>query len=595
MIEDGSAARVLALPDTTGAWQEELRGVAAAIDEFVASSEGEFVDFAARLQECLAQANALSGTARRAVEAVSGEAVGECLTRFREQTRVLEEHSRSGSELVEKMDRRLGETLASLRRIPAFDQEFRRSVKTLRALGVATHVESARLGEKGEGFMTLALDVQKLAEQVGEKFALVLAGSRGLEKEMAAALETVLGAQVAMHSELQQTLAGLATGTQELAEVNRQVQAGAERVGVRSADLSDRIGAVVASLQFQDITRQRLEHVRDSLALLAEELERSEEEEGTEDRTPALAAMVARLQSSQLRDAEGEFFGAAAGILDDIPALAGNVADLGRDVRGITVAGGASNASFLQELNQGLVAVVTGVHRGAEQNEEISRLLTASAQTAGEITAFIEDIDEIGSDIELIAINAIVQSSRTGAEGRPLAVIAQAIQRQSVDARQITGRVSALLGEIGEAARELETLAEAFKATAQEEAGQVARDLEELLGGFEAADGRYRDCLATLEKESQGLGAELSQLAPSMTLHLRLRDLAGTSCPVLERIQAEAEAQGGGADPDGNRELLDGLASQYTMESQRAIHRMLEESVPVVGDSGSLGSNVELF
>ncbi|MBE0617211.1 MAG: hypothetical protein IH608_04705 [Proteobacteria bacterium] len=579
-------------------WGRELERLAARLDGFNADSEREFPALGSRLQSCLEQAGRLSDAARQALETVSGAAIREALTGLQAQNETLREHSRRGAEVVATMNRALAEALGLVARIPAVGQDFQRSVRSLRTLGVATQVESARLGAQGEAFTVLAGEVGRLAEQVKEDIAGVLGRSRALEQEMGAALASVLEAQRILHGELGEAVGTLAQGSRDLVAMNERARGISARMEDQARKLSAEMGEIVASMQFQDITRQRLEHVRDSLALLGEEVGEAAGEDDLPPSAAALAAAVTRLQRSQLEEAEQEFFGALDGILGALPAVGGTVESLSESFAELSSATGPAGQSFLDGLRGGLASVVTTIRGAAARNAEVSDLLSSAARTAGEITSFIAGIDEIGFDIELIAINAIVQSSRTGAEGRPLAVIAQAIQGQSVDARRITGRVSALLRGIGSASEALGEQAREFSTAAQGEAVGVIQELERLILGLENADREFRDKLNALRAESAHLVEELRAAADATNLHERLRGLAREMGESLDALGRDAASRSAGLGSAEQGAVLETLAARYTMESQRAVHRRLAGHVDAAQGSpgaGSLGANVELF
>ncbi len=579
-------------------WPGELGRLAAQLDGFIASSEQEFLAFGERLQRCLERAGGLGDAARRALDAVSGEAMRGSLADFEAHTERLRAHSRRGVAVVEAMHGSLAEALGLLARIPAVDQDFQRSVRALRALGVASQVESARLGAQGKDFTVLAEEVRGLAEQVREDIARVLGHSRQLQKGMGNALGSVLGAQRSLQEDLEAALAGLAQGFQELRAVNERTQEVSVGIESRAGHLTTEVGHVVASMQFQDITRQRLEHVRESLELLRGELGEAGADGELAAPAAALAAAVAGLQRLQLAEAEAEFFEAVDAILRALPALGKDVGALADTCSELSGAGDSTGRSFLEGLRTGLAAVVATVRRASERNAEVSGLLTSAARTAGEITTFIDGIDEIGCDIELIAVNAIVQSSRSGAGGRPLAVIAKAIQRQSEDARRITGRVSALLRQVGVAAAALGDRAREFSAASQGEAAGVIGDLERLLQTLEAADREFRDQAEGLRAETGRLAADLGAAAHGTDLHQRLRGLAQDVCGALDRLAREGDARSAGLDPAGRAAVMETLSARYTMESQRAVHRRLEgDATPAPGllEGEALGANVELF
>lgn len=67
--------------------------------------------------------------------------------------------------------------------------------------------------------------------------------------------------------------------------------------------------------------------------------------------------------------------------------------------------------------------------------------------TIAEMGNFVVDIEDVGAEIKLIALNASIKAARTGEQGRALGVLAMAIQRLSSEAREQTQAVSDALRE----------------------------------------------------------------------------------------------------------------------------------------------------
>jgi NTP pyrophosphatase (non-canonical NTP hydrolase) len=186
-----------------------LVAAALRLDAFIEGFEDRFLVFGGRLQQCLARAERIAAGASRAVQAVGGEALEQLAGRFREQAEVLDRHAASGDGLLEEITRRLDQTVASVATITGFQQGFGATVRSLRTLGVASLIESARMGEAGKEFSLLANDVSALGEEIADRFAEVLARSGTLQRELGDSMHSVVSARRAQQQRLQQALARL--------------------------------------------------------------------------------------------------------------------------------------------------------------------------------------------------------------------------------------------------------------------------------------------------------------------------------------------------------------------------------------------------
>ena len=81
--------------------------------------------------------------------------------------------------------------------------------------------------------------------------------------------------ETSRHGQAVQILEGTGQCLNSLTEKHRLSSLAVQDVNARWGRISRAIGEVVSSLQFHDITRQRIEHVKEALAEVAERLSRS--------------------------------------------------------------------------------------------------------------------------------------------------------------------------------------------------------------------------------------------------------------------------------------------------------------------------------
>jgi methyl-accepting chemotaxis protein len=198
-------------------------------------------------------------------------------------------------ELIEQLDRyiasRVGEAEADQQRIALVVQEARsltKLVDLIRSISGQTNllalnaaIEAARAGEAGRGFAVVADEVRKLSAEtekaVGQINQGIQAVATSIEQQFRDKLE---------HDNIQAEREALQSFSAQLNELGKNYQEMTQRdaevlaqIRESSQTLSAMFMDALASVQFQDVTRQQIEHVIEALnrleahaAMLAERL-----------------------------------------------------------------------------------------------------------------------------------------------------------------------------------------------------------------------------------------------------------------------------------------------------------------------------------
>jgi hypothetical protein len=210
--------------------------------------------------------------------------------------------------------------------------------------------------------------------------------------------------------------------------------------------------------------------------------------------------------------------------------------------------------------------------------EEISVLMSTVAETIKEMSIFLSGIEEVGAEIELISLNASVKAAHTGEDGKALGVLAQSIQRLSMDAMDQTKRVSEVLLKITECSKRLEENSSEYVA---------GKDLEELVVRQEsttvslrALNERVDNLFAEVSRESRELGQDILQVADGTRIQEKVcADLDMVSGQVDDLIRQALEAVPD-MDEAGRSERLKELLGRYTMEAERMVHLAESSELP---------------
>lgn len=140
-------------------------------------------------------------------------------------------------------------------------------------LALNASIEAARAGEHGKGFMVVADEVRKLAQQSSQFSESIqqdmAAIAKGLDTSFASISEVVT-------KDMTPLLTHKATIEQMVSHLLKQKNSVVEQLGQagsNSKEISGNIFSIVQKLQFQDRTKQRLEHVSMPLQEISGELE----------------------------------------------------------------------------------------------------------------------------------------------------------------------------------------------------------------------------------------------------------------------------------------------------------------------------------
>ncbi|MCU0867072.1 MAG: hypothetical protein MUC36_25090 [Planctomycetes bacterium] len=351
---------------------------------------------------------------------------------------------------------------------------------------------------------------------------------------------------------------------------------------VRAID--EHAGQLVYFLQFGDIVRQKLEHVAAALAAAAGS-------RGGVRRLLAVQAAQLDAVTGEIESARGQLAAAFAGLgrtTDRLVELLGSLhARPAGDGQPVTIGGLTDELRGMHRLRQRADDLGTGSAQAAAQAAEI----------AARMADHIESLGETNARMHLMALNAIVNTSRLGSSAAALGVLSIQVHEVARESSVIVGEVLPLLDRVR---RSSQAMGDGAPATGASTTLLDAATVDGGLVRLEQLAARVGDCAARLPElnaEQQAvLAAARTDVGFLDGLHHGLASARTDLVCVRDALPATAGMAGGEA------EEAEAFAA-YTMESEREIHRAVTGGVAAPAGAalagaaagGDLGDNIELF
>ena len=152
-----------------------------------------------------------------------------------------------------------------------------------------------------------------------------------------------------IQSEQARTMLGKAYDNQRSLERKHSTASGTARhIESGTREIASTIGDIVMSLQFHDITRQQIEHVKEALGTV---ISRIREEGHAMSEKALFVREVCSLQAAQLSQSRDELTDAVHKIIRNLHDISRSVNDILRETRNAAVTSETSGSTFMEEID----------------------------------------------------------------------------------------------------------------------------------------------------------------------------------------------------------------------------------------------------
>lgn len=610
------------LPSET--WMGEIARICGELEMLTRSAEEEFLALGTKLQDFHGRARQVSKASLDVANELSGSKMETVIEELRDvfnRIGELETRSRQGSTMLVSIFGQFEKLREPL-------EGFGKIVRLLNVVCVMMRIENARFGDIQTGFLTVSEDVRKLAEHILGKAQELSERSSVLSAMICENLGMLREFENSRSAAARQLTDDTARSLDGMVERHRASSKTLSHISERYGQVSRNISEIVASMQFHDITRQRLEHVREALDDLAELVRLSAAEASSRfssrklmDGTGRLAPAerVCRLQGAQADHAGRELISAVERIIENLRAVADSAGAIAGQTEAIAGQSGDTGQSFLSGLEQGLSSLTASLADYGRLEEKMSAVMRHVASATEDMSEFIGEIERIGINMRTVALNAQVNAAHIGEDGLSLGVLAGDVQQLAYDTTRKIEGISTGLATVVSLARDLDA---GDGASAHLSVDSVAAILKNAAGELHAMQENTASMLAGIREAGRTLREDIGSTVGAIGVHERTKKVIDQARADLDALRADMREHIPEADLKAADADLQNLEMRYTMDQERKVHETAlsagataavipfpvtremaksaedptkAEGEAPIGQEEELGDNVELF
>ncbi len=555
-----------------------LRAAVEALTHLTSGSEGDFLAIGERLRDFFSRTKEVSNLSASITKKMVGAEVTEAMEGlqgiFDRIGRLDGESGRGRDALISILER--------LTRVRNQLQGFEKTVRNLHVLCNFIKIESARCGREETGFETLADDVKQLAEHIESQSNLLLDQSAVLTTLIGRTLEKFRHFESHQHQQAGHILSDAVTNLAAIREKHGHSSEALKTFSSRWDELSRNIAGVVSSMQFHDITRQRIEHVQDALSELTKQHPVSESDKNANkrrkigrinDENSALVADTCELQAAQLRHARDELVSAVRTIIENTRNIVSNAEEMTDEMGKLVGVNRNGGRSFFAGLEGGLHSLISAVSDYVSVNRDLSAALHHVTGTVEQMSLFVNEIEKIGLKMKMVALNASVHAAHIGEEGLGLGVLADALHPLSVETSLQIGAIAADLNGVIASSRDLSDNLSGGAAGPEEDTERMVDHLKALTAPLHRLDESNLSILADITGIVKGLSEDVGKSTNAIRVHMTIDQEVNRLDAELMHIVAEMRPAFPAREAGSAAQRLQGLAERYTMDKEREIHQ----------------------
>jgi methyl-accepting chemotaxis protein len=574
------------------------------------TTEGEFLDIGRKLMTFSVASSENSAKAASIVEMI-GSGTGFNTHSFMEMFERVYTEIDAIVEVITGGSDGIKEIVSMLDGVGVLREYLEKLSRSIKVIGMMIRIETARTGSIDFNVMTDT--VERLARQI-IKGTVGIQNSAGKVRASVIEVDSSYGPCVgvcqhelgAARDRVNEILKGL----DDMAEQAKWL---CERVSGRSQQVMPEVGEVVASIQSHDITRQQIEHVAHALQDVIKEMGLFEESDW-KGRVMILKwiSQAVMLQVHQLQNVVNESDKAAENISRRL-ALVSEISEAQAEDATTMLEGEDAGRNRIKMVGVALDALTTILSTIRSVSKDMVGGIHEAVRLVDQMSVQIKNIDDISSNVNLLALNAIIKAARAGKSGRGLGVLAEEISKVSIESKERIAAGTFLMGAIIDTAASLKNYIEDKLMSHLDSSETISMEARHVMELLVKDDEMIMKSMNEISHDAHKLESDIAVVINSTTFNKVIKShLDGIIARLEELHETVVEKI-----PDhmvNNMEFtpdLSEMLKRYTMQSERKVHAGVTgkadkgsgvdiyDAQAVAADAqkddGGLGDNVELF
>lgn len=550
-----------------------LRDVSAELSRLIAPNEPAFLALGEALASASAKLTAGGGVFRELsgmLDREDGAQAERALATAREDILRISAETRRIASSITQLDQNMGAVgrpLVSLAKI----------IGEVGALAINAKVQAAQVHASGIDFTVFTKDIDRLRSLADEAVKRASERLTTLGAAMHDARRTSDAFNKGDAAELEAIGIRLKGRLVELGQRREQARRSIGDFEARAGTIAARVSRCIGALQVNDLTSQRVGHVRTALDLLCAmdgtavtaDAELHWLREMDAERKRQLKSVVCGLQAQQLERAAADFSAAVGELKANLAALAAEAHAIMTEARRL-FGGEGGDATLIQAVSSDVERAAGLLDKYCQADEYIRERIGLVSQGFAAMVDDLRTIHSIDADMRVMGLNATFKCTRLGAAGMALGVVAQELRACSRRTEETSKAISTAIDSTAEAAAALAATSAREYAAAATLAKNIATSAA-LLGRFNDTTG---NALRSMEEACGTVARLLEGTGPALE-----RQLETGAADIARRLRAAgAAAWDGAVDPASIRDDIHRMLGQhYTMASERHIHELFAD------------------
>ena len=458
-----------------------------------------------------------------------------------------------------------------LQKLSATSLVIKTIAKNLSIIAVNIGIESSRSRDCEQMFAVFVKELQELARLIKDVSLNIREDSEIARLNQLVVLKGITGRQrqlAKLTSESDKAVQESIRKIEKLINISTEAL---ESAGRHSQEISRQINEIIVAIQFHDIVRQQIEHVLESfldVEKICNEESLGAGAEYDKDRLFGRVQSILAVQAAQMEHVVSEIEGvhtktmeAFEKIGDEVGMLVKGTSRLEQgDMSEIGTAGPfAAFKSSIENLSHLLGQCYV-------LRSQVKETIRQSSEIVSRLTAHLHQIEDIGSDLHIKAINSILLSMRLNENGKTLVILAQEVTGVSTKSNKFVWEVVEILKSIKEMADKLIHASSGEKETLNHDDNPESA----LTEGIRLVSHLY-DCFlenCSISRESSiAINDEILTVESNLSFLTEMKSQISGCLKRLQDVVIELESFS-----DGSTDEFEQIAERYTMDTERGVH-----------------------